>query len=84
MQTWQEFRSRFSCTEDFYAVIDPDGHWCDSSESFSTAAHWALMDSGLYNVDLSDYANFKKLDYAGYSVINSKFLFPLWKAGAIK
>ena len=86
---WGEFIRRYRVgfeqhDGDFYAVIDNENHWVDSSTTFDLAVHWALESAGVYDPEDSLEANIVKLGISRYSVIHARFLKPLFDQGLLK
>lgn len=81
-KTWEDFSKQFLGGEPFYTVIDPQGQWCVSAKFFATAVHWAACNLGHHYSDPEQELAF--LNEAGYSVVHSSLLRPLFEAGAIQ
>jgi len=86
---FDEFKMRFRggweyYKGDFYCVIDENRRWVDSAAAFSTAVYFALQSTGLYDAELSEIENFRKLDEVKYSIVHARFLKALYEAGEVK
>ena len=85
--SWDKIAKRFSVPTDigFYACVDRDGHWFDSSVLFSTAVHWCAMNYGYYNLspeEEMDWMNKEGIEL-GVSIVHSSKLKALYEAGML-
>lgn len=84
--SWAQIKHRYTPIGDhmsFWACIDRDGVWCDSSVSFEVAVHWCAMDCGA-GCDLSFEQEVAAMEKHGYSIVHSNFLPRLADAGLIR
>lgn len=86
-KNWDEFSSRYRLASeslDFYACIDRDGKWFDSSGSFSIALIWCRCYAGDFNQKGSDdrwmTENGIRL---GYSIVHGSMLKKMWEQGLV-
>jgi hypothetical protein len=90
---WKDFSKRYkqanelrgeSKTLEFFACVDSDGKWFDSSDSFQTAVHWCRYYAGDFESTPDDITwmseNAPKL---GYSVIHGSVLKKMWEKGLV-
>ena len=83
--SWDQIKHRYQPINDksFWACIDRDGVWCDSSQAFEVAVHWCAMDCGA-GCDLSFEQEVDAMRANGYSIVHSDMLPRLADAGLIK
>jgi hypothetical protein len=94
-QDWETFSKRYRRvfshnnvmqSEDlaFYACLDRDGAWFDSSESFSIALHWCRYYAGDFSDEISD-SQWMNEDgkKQGYSVVHGTMLKKMWEKGLV-
>lgn len=86
-QDWETFSKRYRLhSEDlaFYACLDRDGRWFDSSESFSIALHWCRYYAGDFSDEISD-SQWMNEDgkKKGYSIVHGTMLKKMWEKGLV-
>lgn len=82
-ENWDEFSSRYRLASeslDFYACIDRDGKWFDSSSSFSTAMHWCRYYAGDFATQYGDERWMTEDGVKlGYSIVHGSMLKKMWE-----
>ena len=82
MKPFKEF-TRFRGFESFYACVDKEGNWFDSSIMFTTAVHWCCMAAGKDNLSQIEEMEWMD-DNSEFSVIHSSMLEKMYYAQLIK
>ena len=82
MIPFKEFNTRYKSNTDFYACINKEGFWFDSSESFAAAVHWCASDAGIFVMN-----NLEEIIWMDtqteYSIVHSSMLKKMYDAGLI-
>ena len=84
--SWESIKHRYSSMipgRSWWACIDREGNWVDSSMSFKTAVQWCAMDAGCAQ-DLSFDDMIDIITREGYTIVHSDWLPRLADAGLVK
>ncbi len=83
MGNWNDIKNRYPNHKPFWGVVNKEGNWIDSSQTFEVAVHWAAMDSSVDSERLFD-EEIQIMKEEGYSIIHCSLLEKLVDAGLIK
>lgn len=81
---WDQIKHRYRVIDNkpFWACINRDGEWCDSSQTFEVAVHWCAMYCGA-GCDLSFEQEVAVMQAKGFSIVHSDMLPRMADAGLI-